>query len=159
MGAHFIPQRNLWAINGCNCSMLCRFWQVRHRTDYLMGMDHCLFQNVSLWYAHHNICHYLFMGFLRGAAVTEHSRYLGSQQSFTLKTPRAPSGFDRLFADLRRAVPKPPWREIRRQTWILPNTWRLIDTIVAEHRDQERYQCHIHALRHHVQSSLQVDCF
>ena len=53
--------------------MLRRGREVRYRTDYVLGKDYCLLQNVLVWDARHNIDHYLVLGSLREAASTEHS--------------------------------------------------------------------------------------
>ena len=39
-----------------------------------------------------------------------------------------------MFAELQRAIPRPPWRERHRQSWISPETWSLIDTRIEAHR-------------------------
>ena len=62
---------------------------------------------------------------------------------FLLQPPQATSGVERLYEDLWKEDPKTLYMEIRLQTWILPETWILIDIRVATHRDQEWDQHHI----------------
>ena len=51
--------------------------EVRSRTDYILGVDHCLFWNVSVWDPRHNSDHYMVLGCLLSAPLQEHSKYLG----------------------------------------------------------------------------------
>ena len=51
--------------------------EVRSRTDYILGTDRCLFWNVSARDPMHNSDHYMVLGCLRSAPLSEHSRYLG----------------------------------------------------------------------------------
>ena len=44
-----------------------------------------------------------------------------------LLPPKKPTREDKLFGDLRRAVPKPHEREKHRNAWISDETWRLAD--------------------------------
>ena len=91
---------------------------MRSQTDYILGTDSCLFQNVTVWDVRHNTDHYLFMGCLHRAAPAAHSRYVGKR----IRLPISPSAtldrIDRMFAELWRAIPKPPRWELHRQAWI-----------------------------------------
>ena len=51
-----------------------------------------------------------------------------------LTPPREPTREDKLFGDLRRAVPKPHMREHHRNAWISNETWKLVDEQVSTKR-------------------------
>ena len=73
--------------------------------------------------------------FVPSAPLLETKRYLGGRKRWPVKPPTEPSQTDTLFADLRRAVPKPAPREARRNACISAETWRLIDERVSTRRD------------------------
>ena len=66
-----------------------------------------------------------------------------------------PDKADRMFAELRRAIPKPYQKERHRQAWIPPETWSLIDTRI-ESRHQ-RYQQSSRALSRAIEAEIQGD--
>ena len=70
---HFLPRRKPWSRGGQTWSMLRGGREVKFRTNYCMGTDLCLFQNVSVRDACHNTYHYLVLGCLHITASTEHS--------------------------------------------------------------------------------------
>ena len=47
---------------------------------------------------------------------------------------KEPTREDKIFGDLRRAVPKPHEREKHRNAWISDKTWRLADERVSARR-------------------------
>ena len=57
MSAQFLPCRRLWCRQGRTWSMIRYGREVRSRTDYILGTDHCLFGNVSVWDPRHNSDH------------------------------------------------------------------------------------------------------
>ena len=91
---------------------------IRSRTDYLLGTDHSLFRNVAVRDPRHNSDHYMVVGKLRGGTVREHVRYITWRRRLPLLPPKEPTREDKLFGDLRRAVPKPHEREKHRNAWI-----------------------------------------
>ena len=80
---------------------------IRSRTDYLLGTDRSLFRNVTIRDPRHNSDHYMVVGQLRGGTVREHVQYIKGQIRLPLMPPKEPTREDKLFGDLRRAVPKP----------------------------------------------------
>ena len=48
--------------------------EVRSRTDYILGTDRRLFGNVSIQDPRQNSDHYMVLGFLHSASLTEHTR-------------------------------------------------------------------------------------
>ena len=76
--------------------MLQKGSEVRSRTDYILGKDRYLFGNVSVWDSRHNSDHYMVLGCLTSASLTEHKRYLGGG----LKPPTEPTREDKVFAAL-----------------------------------------------------------
>ena len=111
--------------------------EVRSRTDYILGADRRLFSNVAVRDPRHNSDHYMVLGCLTSAPLTEHKRYLGRRKRWPVRLPGEPTRTDQLFAALRRAVPKAQPREARRNAWILETTWRLIDERVSACRDPQ----------------------
>ena len=57
MSAHSILRRKPWSMDGCTWLILRRDQVMRSQTDNLLGMDHHLYQSVSVWYALHNTDH------------------------------------------------------------------------------------------------------
>ena len=49
MSGHFLPWHNTWLKDGCTWAMRRGGQEVRSRTDYILGTDSCLFQNVVVW--------------------------------------------------------------------------------------------------------------
>ena len=86
--------------------MLRKVREVRSRTDYILGTDRCLFGNVSVRDPRHNLDHYMVLGCLPSASLTEHKRYLGGSKRWPMRPPTKPTQVDKLFAALQRAVSK-----------------------------------------------------
>ena len=59
--------------------MRCCRRKVWSWTDYLLGTDRRLFQNVSVRDPWHNSDHYMVLGCLYSAPQLEHSRYMGQR--------------------------------------------------------------------------------
>ena len=57
MAEHFLPRKLLWTWYGRTWSMLRCDQEVRYRTDYILCMDHCMFNNVALRDPRHNTEH------------------------------------------------------------------------------------------------------
>ena len=91
---------------------------VRSQTDYILGADLRIFGNVSVREPWHNSDHYMVLGCLPSASLTEHKRYLRGRKNLTLKSLTEPTRDDEVFAALRRAVPKARVSEARKNEWI-----------------------------------------
>ena len=107
---------------------------VRSRTDYILGTDRSLFRNVSVQDPRHNTDHFMVVGCLRSAPEREHTRYIRGRQKMPLRPPTEPTREDRIFAALRRAVPKPHARDGHKNAWISEETWRIVDERVSTRR-------------------------
>ena len=88
ISAHFLPLQR-------PCNWYQRTWAVvkqgremRSQTDYILGSDRQIFQNVAVQDPKHNSSHYMVMGFLRGAPLREHSYYL----IYMIRLPLSPPG-------------------------------------------------------------------
>ena len=114
--------------------MIRKGWEVRSRTDYILGTYRRLFRNVTDRDPWHNSDHYMVLGCLPSAPPIEHKRYLGGRKRWPVRPPRETTRTDEIFAALRRAVPRAQPREARRNAWILESTWRLINKRVSAHR-------------------------
>ena len=105
--------------------------------------------------ARHNTDHYLFLGCLCRAAPATHPCYLGRRTRFPIRPPKTQDRLDRMFAELRRAIPRPPRQECYRQACISSETWSLIDTrITARHQKDQRSS---RALRCAIKAGIQED--
>ena len=74
MSAHFLPRRRPWCRDGRTWSMLKKGREVQYRKDYILGTDLRLFGNVSIREPRHNSDHYMVLGCLNSASLTEHTR-------------------------------------------------------------------------------------
>ena len=135
MAPHFLPRRRHWCRDRRTWGMLRKGRELRYRTDYILGTDRRLFGDVSVWDPRNNSDHYMVLGCLPSASLTEHKRYLGVQNKWPLRPPTKPTREDGAFVALRRAVPKANAREERRNEWISAETWRLVDKRVSARRD------------------------
>ena len=100
VNGHFLPQRKPWLKDGKTWSMLRRGRELCSRTNYILGTDHLLLQNVTVRYARPNTDHYLVLGCLHIAAPDAHSLYLWKHTGFPSRPPKTPYGVDRLFYEL-----------------------------------------------------------
>ena len=73
-----------------------------------------------------------------------------------LMPPKKPTREDKLFGDLRRAVPKPHDREKNRNAWISDETWRLADERVSARRGT-RVRARLRRLGRAFRASLKGD--
>ena len=126
MARHFLPREKLWCRDRRTLGMLRKGREVRSRTDYILGMDRRLFRNVTVRDPRHNSDHYMVLGCLPSAPLSETKQYLGGRKRWPARPPVKPPQADDLFAALRRAVPRPKPQETRRNAWISAETWRLI---------------------------------
>ena len=122
MAPRFLLQRRRRCWDRRTWGVLWKGREVRSRTDYILGTDRLLFRNVSVRYPWHNSDHYMVLGCLPRASLTDHNWYLGGREKLSLKPPTEPTREDEVFASLRRAVPKARVREARRNEWILKET-------------------------------------
>ena len=61
MSDYFLPHQKPWLKDGCTWAMPQGCWEVRSWTDYILGTESCLFQNIAVRDARHNTDHYLFL--------------------------------------------------------------------------------------------------
>ena len=137
--------------------MLRKGKEVRSRTDYILGTDRRLFGNVSVQDPRKNSDHYMVLGCLPSASLTEHKRCLGGRKRWLMRPPTKPTQIDKLCAALLRAVPKAQPRAARQNAWISEETWRLVDKRVSAHRDPRKGRVLKCRLRRAVKASLAAD--
>ena len=157
MAAHFLSRQRCWCRDRMTWSMLRKVREVRSCTDYILGTDRRLFGNVSVWDPRHNSDHYMELGCLTSASLTEHKRYLGGRRKLPLKPPTEPTIEDEVFAALQRAVPKVRVREARKNEWISTETWRLVNEKVSVLRDPVKGQAIKMRLGRAIKASLAED--
>ena len=107
MTAHFLPWKQRWGRERRIWSMVWEGKVVRYRTDYILGTEQSLFQNVSIRDPQHNTDHFMVVGCLRSAPAREHAKYLTGKKKLLLQPQTQHMREDGIFAALRRAVPKP----------------------------------------------------
>ena len=135
MAQHFLPRERRWCRDRRTWGVLLNGREVRSRTDYILGTDCRLFGNVAVRDPWHNSDHYIVLGCLSSASLTEHKRYLEGRNRWPVRPPEKPTRADQLFAALRRDVLKAQPREARQNAWISEETWRLVDERVSARQD------------------------
>ena len=157
MARHFLPRENIWCRVRRTWGMLRQGQEMRSLTDYILGTDRRLFRNVTVRDPRHNSDHYMVLGCLPSAPLTEKKRYLGGRKRWLVRPSVKPTRTDELFAALRRAVPRAKPREARQNAWISAETWRLIDERVSACRDPRYGMAYRRRMRKAVQNSLAAD--
>ena len=106
----------------------------------MLGSNHRIFQNVSVWDPRHNSDHFVVMRCLRGASPRNHLCYLVRQTRLPLKPPglQTKKRADTIFAALCSAVPNPERHKTRHNLWIAEETWSLIDEKVSVRKEPGR---------------------
>ena len=61
MSEHFLPRHKPWLKDGNKWAMHWGGWEVRSRTNYILGADSPLFHNILVRYARHKTDHYLVL--------------------------------------------------------------------------------------------------
>ena len=84
-------------------------------------------------------------------------RCIGGWKKIPLRLPIDPTREDKIFAALRRSVPKARAREAWRNEWILAATWRLVDERVSAHQDTSKGQTITRRLGRTIKVSLTTD--
>ena len=76
---HFLPREKRWCRDRRTWGVRRKGKEVRSRTDYILGMDRRLFRNVSVREPRHNSDHYMVLGCLLSAPLSETRQYLGGK--------------------------------------------------------------------------------
>ena len=87
MSTHFLSHYKTWERDGRMWYMLCQWREMQSHMDYILGTDHSLFWNVSVWDPWHILDHFMVLGCLCRAAQWEHSSYLRWLHRFPLRPP------------------------------------------------------------------------
>ena len=66
MGVHLLPHRKPWLKDRSMWIIQRDGQEVRSRTDYILGTDRRLFQDVAAWDTRQYLGHYMVLGSLRG---------------------------------------------------------------------------------------------
>ena len=157
MAQHFLPRERRWCRDRRTWRMLWNRREVRSWTDFILGMVRRLSGNVAVQDPWHISDHYMVLGCLPSAPLTEHKRYLGGRTRWPVRPPVKPTRADQLFVVLGRAVPKAQLREARRNAWISEETWRLVDKRVSARRYPRYRQAFKRQLVRAVKKSLAAD--
>ena len=121
---NFLPQWRPWCRGRRTWAMVQLGREVRSRTDYILGYDRQIIQNVDVRDPQHNSNHFMVMGCLCGASPREHLRYLGQWIRLPLKLPGRHTSMlvYKIFVEFRSAMPKPDKQVARHNSCILEET-------------------------------------
>ena len=125
---------------------------MRSWTNYILGTDSRLFQNMAVRDARHSTDQYLVLGCLRGATPAAHLSYLGRRTRSPIRPPTTSDRVDRMFAKFQRAILRPPWRERHCKAWMSPETFCLINTRIAARRRKDQQISQV--LSHDIKAGL-----
>lgn len=116
MSLHFFRRRG--KRDGRTWTMARQGRMITSKTDYVLGTDRRAFRNVQTRDPRCNSDHYMVVANLWPATVREHRRCLGERKRFPLKPPKGgqQTEADKVFAELKAAIPKPEPREFRRNS-------------------------------------------
>ena len=71
---HFLPREKRWGRDRQTWGMLRKGQEVQYRTDYSLGTDRRIFRNVTVRDPRHNSDHYMVLGCLPSAPLSETKR-------------------------------------------------------------------------------------
>ena len=144
MSAHFLPRRKTSLKYGLTWIMLQGDQDVHSRTDYLLGTYHRLFHNISVQDACHNSDPYLVLSCLSRSPAAGHFFCTMNNRRFPVWLSTVPIRVYCLFSELWGVIPKLPQWKFPCQSWISPETWRLINAIilVCRYKDGEQRSVH-----------------
>ena len=88
---------------------------VQSCTYYILGSNHRIFYNVAVRYLRHNSDHFMVLGSLSGSSTREHNCCLRRRTRLPLHryVRQTKTRADKIFAELRRSIPKPDKRVAR----------------------------------------------
>ena len=114
--------------------------EIRSRTDYILGIDRILFQDVAVRDMRHQSDHYMVLGCLRGEPAREITGYLRKSRRFSLQPLRCGLVLmlDKLFSEIKTHTPQPPLRERVGRACIYDKTWSAIDARVTACREGDQ---------------------
>ena len=141
IGVNFFTRQRAWCRDQITWEAVRQGRVVRYQTNYILGSDCWIFQNMAGWEPRPNYDHFMVVEFLHGASLREHYRYLRCRTRLLLYPPgrQMRTRAEKLFAELWRAVPKPEKQTARRNSWISEETWRLFDERVSAMQEPGRH--------------------
>ena len=157
MAQYFLSQKQWWCRDRPTWGMLQKGREVRSRTEYIPGTDRRLFGNVSVRDPQHNSDHYMVLGCLPSASLTEQKWYLGGRKRWPVRLPAKPTRVEKLSAALRGAIPKAQPRAARQNAWISEEMWRIVGERVSARRYPRKEQAIKRQLGREVKASLAAD--
>ena len=72
ISAHFLPRQRAWNLYQRTWVVVKQGKEMRSRTDYILGYNCQIFQNVAVQDPQHNSGHYMVMGCLYGVSPRYH---------------------------------------------------------------------------------------
>ena len=159
LAGFFFPRQQTWCQDWRIWSTVRQGRVVQSRTDYILGSNRQMFHNVAVRDPRNNSYHFMVVGCLHGASPREPSCYLGCRTCLPLRLPgrQTITRAEKLFAELRCAVPKPDKRIAHHKSWISTETWRLVNERVSTRRDPGRYQRRLRRLGRAIRALIKED--
>ena len=84
---HFFPHQKTWLKDRSTWRIQRDGREAQSQTDYIIGTDHKIFQDVAVHDTRHHSDHYMVLEFLRGEPAKELTRYLRKACHFPLPEP------------------------------------------------------------------------
>ena len=127
--------------------------------DYILVSDRRIIQNMAVRDPRHNSDHLMVIGCLCGASPREHSCYLRRRTRLPLQPPgrKTKTRADKIFAELRHAIPKPDKQATRNNLRISAEMWRLIDKRVSAIQEPGQDHRILRRMGRFVQAELKED--
>ena len=123
VGLQFLPRRKPW-LKDRRIWIMQRYGQeVRSQTEYILGTDRRLFQDVDVRDTHHHLDHYMVLGYLRGDPAKELTGYIRKARRSPLRTlcHNLASAENKLFSEINTYISMPPLCKLVRRDWISDN--------------------------------------
>ena len=129
---------------------------VRSRIDYILGSDRRIFQNVAVRDPRDNSDHIMVLECMRGSSPSEHPCYRRRRTCLLLRLPgrQTRKQADKIFDELRHTILKQEKLASHHNSWILAETWRLVDERVSARREPGRDHQRIRRLGRAIQATL-----
>ena len=136
--------------------MLQQGREVRYRTVYILGSDHRIFWEVAIGDPGKNSDYLMVMGCLCGTSPRDNLRYLRQRTRLLIRLTgcQKRTWVDKIFVKLQRAVTNPDKRAVRPNSWILEETWRIIDERVSVRWGPRRCQMRVRYLGRAIWAAL-----
>ena len=121
LAGNFLPRQRAWCNYRRTWAMVRQGKGVWYQTYYIMGSELRIFHNVVVRDPRHNSYNPMVIRYLRRTSQRERLFYLRHRMRLQLSplVRQTRTWADKIFTELRRAVPKPYKRSARHNSWVL----------------------------------------